>query len=500
VGRALILRSRIERAYAPGRDQWNSVAAAHGGMNTDGVRLADLGVSPQEVLRHPRHEAAQKSLPELIRQLRQCANVQEGCDLQQELLGQVLAVETDRNAFSHAVKRMRAGKPPQAGAPEPQSALDRALVETWQLEHDVCERVARQYRCVGDALAWRVFGFQRKQIIALCQNAPPGVMAGKKGVAAELALVGQARAAGQFAILHDLTNCLRIGDVTVFGDDGSFETIEVKSDPRRRSPAQRGRIRAAEDAVRSGGPLAGKDFRARLYDLDIPFQTHLDVLRIGTERAAAEGIFAAKLPGDRALLVTDLYGCNAQGWTDDESAGRVDRRFTAALRRAGIGPDRARNIHATSLDSVSRDPLRVPLAAYPLHPVACARLIGDLAAFYVETSGPALADSLRHAGIQAQWIRPPGGDELKPGEVLMEMTTKASAPVPDAIAERLLHRRDLRMELSRTLQMRRSELDRYLIETIEQHTWIEGIRYMLADYKLEGRPWPHYRDEDTVWA
>ena len=103
-------------------------------------------------------------------------------------------------------------------------------METWQLEREVCERVARQYRCVGDALAWRVFDFQRKQIIALCQNAPPGVMAGKKGLAAELDLVEQARAAGQFAILHDLTNCLRIGDVTVFGNDGSFETIEVKTD------------------------------------------------------------------------------------------------------------------------------------------------------------------------------------------------------------------------------------------------------------------------------
>ncbi len=452
------------------------------------------------VLKHPRHEAAQKSLPELIMQLRQCANVQEGYDLQQELLDQVLAVETDRNALSQAVKRMRAGKPPQAGAPDPQSGLNTALLETWQLEHDVCERVARQYRCVGDALAWRVFGFQRKQIIALCQNASPGVMAGKKGLAAELDLVEQARGAGQFAILHDLTNCLRIGDVTVFGNDDSFETIEVKSDSKRRSPAQRGRIKAAQDAVRSGGPLPGKDRRARLYDLDIPFKTHLDLLRTGTERAAKEGIFVAKLPGDRALFVTDVYGYSTQGWTDDEWADTVDRKFTAALRRAGIGPDRTWNIHATSLDSVSRDPMRVPFAAYPLHPVACARLIGDLAAFFVETSGPALADSLRRAGIQAQWVRPPGGSELAPGEVLMEMVTKTSAPVPDAIAERFLHRRDLRMELSRTLQMRRSELDRYLIELLEQRTWIEGIRYMLADYQVEGRPWPHYRAEDKVWA
>lgn len=54
-----------------------------------------------------------------------------------------------------------------------------------QLEHDACERVARQFRRVGDALAWRVLGFERKRITALCQNASAGVMAGKEGLDAE---------------------------------------------------------------------------------------------------------------------------------------------------------------------------------------------------------------------------------------------------------------------------------------------------------------------------
>jgi hypothetical protein len=47
--------------------------------------------------------------------------------------------------------------------------------------------------------------------------------------------------------------------------------------------------------------------------------------------------------------------------------------------------------------------------------------------------------------------------------------------------------------------MRRSELDRYLIELLEIATWVEGIRYLLADYRFEGKPWPHYRDEDRIW-
>jgi hypothetical protein len=316
------------------------------------------------------------------------------------------------------------------------------------------------------------------------------MMAGKDGLAAELARVDQAyREDGQFAILHDLTNCLRIGDVTVFGDDGTSETLEIKTDPNRRSPAQRRRIKAAQEAVHSGGALPGTDPMARLHDLDVPFMSHLDLLRTATERASQDGIFTVKVPGARALWVTDIYGCAAQGWTDTEFTERLERKADSVRRRAGIAADPEQNFSATSLDSVSRDPQRVPFAAYPLHPVVCARLIGDLAVFTVETSGPALADSLRTAGFDAQWVRPPGAGELVPGEVVMELRATLTGPA----------HRGIRTDLGRTLQVRRSALDRYLIEMIEQGTWAEGVRQMLADYRLARRPWPVYRTEHETW-
>lgn len=456
---------------------------------------------PDEVLRHPRHLAAQPVLAGLIQQLRDCANVKDGYEFQQALLGYLGEADTARAAFAQAVKRMRDGKLPQRGAPDPQSGLDPSRLETWQLERDVCERLVRQFKCVGDALAWRVFGFQRKHIIALCQNPPPGAFAGKAGRAAELAHLDQAYSDGKFALLHDLTNCLRIGDVTIFENDGTFQTIEVKTNPSRTSPAQNRRVRAAAAAVGGNSPLPGRDRRARLYDIDLPYKTHLDVLRVGTERAARDGIFTAKLPGDRALLITDLYGYTARGWTEDEWPHAVGRRFTAALRRAGINDDRQWHVMATSLDSVSRDPARVPFAAYPLHPVACARIIGDYAIFHVETSGPALADSLRRAGMDARWVLPPAQQyrELRPGEVVMEMTTRTTAPAPEHITRTLGP--GVTVELSRKLQMQRSELDRYLIELPDQATWLEGIRHLLADYEFgDGLPWPHYRGEDQVWV
>jgi hypothetical protein len=464
------------------------------------VDLLGGSVPPEVVLSHPRHEAAQKRLPELIGQLRGCSSVEEGYQFQQALLGEVLAAETARNAFSRAVKRIGRGKAPVAGTPEPQSGMDVSLSAAWELERDVCERVARQYRCVGDALAWRVLGFQRKFVIALSQNAPPGVMAGKAGLAAELAEVENARAGGRFALLHDLSNCLRIGDVTVFGEDGVATTIEVKSDPARRRTVQLQRIAAAAGAARGQGPLPGQDRKTILYDLDLPFRTHLKTLQDGTMRAASEGLFAARIPGDRALLAADLHGCSAQGWTPEQFGDQADRKLRTVLRRAGLGVGESL-VMASSLDSVGRDPLRVPFAAYPLHPVTCARIIGDLALFSVVTSGPILAESLRRSGIPARWTRPPGPGTLMPGEVVMDMTATASNPVSPALASKVgLGGRNLEMEFSRTLQMRRSELDMYLIQLLDQDTWIEGIRYMLADPALNARPWPHYKDEDQVWT
>src|ERR1700722_7307531 len=143
------------------------------------MKLVDRLPLVEGMLWHPRHLAGQQQLAELLPALRACTNVKDGYEFQQELLTRVLEVENDRHAFGRAAKRVRNGKAPQPGAPEPYSGLDPADPETYQLEYDVCERLARQYRCVGDALAWRVFGFQRGTILALCHNDPPGMMAGK---------------------------------------------------------------------------------------------------------------------------------------------------------------------------------------------------------------------------------------------------------------------------------------------------------------------------------
>ncbi|MEU3520922.1 hypothetical protein ABZ770_37650 [Streptomyces sp. NPDC006654] len=451
--------------------------------------------APDDMMVHPRHQAMQPVLAQLIQQLRDCETAEAGVVFQRDLLARILDVEKDYDAFKRAAKRMRSGKAPHPEAPEPQSGRDLADAETWRFEQEVCARLARQLRSVGDALAWRVFGFHRPFILALCRNQSPGMMFGKAGLPAELERFESAcKEDGAFALLHDLTNCLRIGDLTVWDSVNPPRTEEIKTNPKNSRSAQLRRINQARAAVLDGGPLPGDNASELLYDLDLPLRTHLDVLRDAMERAATEGIYATPVPGSRALSVFDLYACAQQGLSSEQFHERHQHAVDGALQRAGIAAGREdHNIYVTSLDSTARDPKWVPWANYPLHPVACARLIGDYTVATVETSGPVLTRLLQATGLDARWVRPPGKtDHLGQGEVIMEIHHE----------ERLRSVRlpgGLTMTPGWTLQMRRSELDRYLMELLQPGTWAAGIKHVLAA-RQAGQPWPHYRNEHEIWV
>ncbi|MCD7441001.1 hypothetical protein K4B79_22590 [Streptomyces lincolnensis] len=448
---------------------------------------------PDEMLAHPRHQEMQPVLATLIQQLRECTTEEDGVAFQRDLLTRLLDVEKRRRELKRAADRVRKGKAPQPEAPVPQSGRDLRDVQTWRFEHDVYERLARQLRSVGDALAWRAFGFHRPFIVALCRNDPPGPMYGKAGLQAELEYVERVfKENGSFALLHDLTNCLRIGDITVWDGVHPPHTEEVKTNPKARKSAQIRRINQARAAVLEGGPLPGSNASEILHDLDLPLRTHLDVMRVALEEAATDGIHATVVPGSRVLYVVDQYGCAQQGFSSAQFNERLGRDVSIALERAGIAAGREdHNVHVTSMDSTARNPLRVPWANYPLNPVVCARLIGDYASVTVEASGPALASLLKVAGLDAHWVRPPGKSDLRPGQVVMEIHQQEqlrALPLPGGLT----------MTPGWTLQMGRSELDRYLIELVQPGSWIAGIKSVLAERRV-GRPWPHYRNEHEIW-
>ena len=76
------------------------------------------------------------------------------------------------------------------------------------------------------------------------------------------------------------------------------------------------RIGAANDALENAAPLPGKDRRAWLFDLDVQFETHLDLLALGIERAAEGDLRSASAQRERIA---------------DRPPGHLDRHCLAGL-------------------------------------------------------------------------------------------------------------------------------------------------------------------------
>ncbi|WP_037305561.1 hypothetical protein [Amycolatopsis orientalis] len=430
------------------------------------------------VFLHPLHQEAAAAAVELITALRQCRSSGDYFSFQQALLSRVLAVQEHRLRCRRVGKLLRQGKKVPRDAPELRLG-DPADGESWELEADVCERVDRQLRSIADALAWRVFGYDRQVIIALSRNQRPGPMAGKSGLSAELGFVTDYwRDERRFVLLHDLTSCLSIGDATSFtevGDEYEAYLHEIKSHPGRKVSRQRRRQQMAEEAIRSGGLLPG-ELPGKLAPLDIPYKTHLDLLSRSFSLAHERGLQGMKLPGGRALVTADI----ARGyelWREQEFVDRTAAEHRRAAKRAHI-LNGAHLVYARSDDRVARSPTLPPWAIYPLSPALCARLITDYALFIVTLSSEAVLAALEDTGVAASWVLPRGLENVQPDQVVLRAYAAG-----------------------RTIELHWAELERsLLLELMDLPTWAEGVKQLMNRKDIGQRPWPSFTDEWKVWA
>ncbi|MGQ0775282.1 MAG: hypothetical protein ACT4NY_12810 [Pseudonocardiales bacterium] len=432
-----------------------------------------------QIFRHPIHQDGVGTLMRLITALRQCRSAEDFYDFQQDLLARVLEVQEHRAGCRRVAKLLRQGKAVPADAPELRSTDPATSPETWDLEADVCERVDRQLRSVADGLAWRVFSYDRRVIIALSRNQHPGPMAGKKGLAAERAFViNWWRDERRFVLLHDLTSCLTIGDATSFkeiGNDYEAYLHEIKTDPSRTVSRQLRRQRMAEEAIRSGGPLPG-DLPGRLVPLDIPYKTHLNLLGTAFDLAHERGVQGMKVPGGRALVATDIVR-GYDLWSERELIDRTATEHLQAVKRARI-LDVGHLVYARSDDLVARSPTMPPWSIYPLSPALCARLITDYAMYLVTMSSEPLLAALDDVGLAAEWILPRDQETVQPDEVVLRA-----------------HRG------TRTIELRWAEMQRrLLLEMADLPMWARGVAQLMDQHDSGRHPWQSFSEEWRVWA
>jgi hypothetical protein len=206
---------------------------------------------------HPAQRATFGRIVELVEQLRALEQPVDFYELQRQLFGLLYQVEERRGQCSRMIKRLQRGRGAPQDAPRPPSSGDLSDKASWELEAYVYERLARQLRTVGDGFAWRCFGYNRQVIQALSRNDSAGPIYGKIGLPYELGTIQHLwDEVGHFALHHDLTNCLRIADLTEFTGDGGALLREVKRTPHTEK-AQLNRTEAAINALMHDGDLPG---------------------------------------------------------------------------------------------------------------------------------------------------------------------------------------------------------------------------------------------------
>jgi hypothetical protein len=263
-----------------------------------------LGVlSPADmtrVMQHPAQQANIRVVAALIQELRACRTPVEYDEFQRRLFQVLHSREEHKGECRRCAHRLQRGKRLPDPLPQLPPGADPGNPETWRIEDLVFDRICHQLRAVGDGLAWRASGYDRRYVIALSSNASPGAMAGKSGLPHELGASAGMRAAGSFGLLHDLTNCLRIGDITEFRPDGSKFLYEIKSSPAAKTGPQRRRMKAAVEAVMTGGELPGRPGN-RIITPAIRCRTHIRSFVSVIAEAHTRGIAGISISNSRAM-------------------------------------------------------------------------------------------------------------------------------------------------------------------------------------------------------
>lgn len=366
-----------------------------------------------QVMFHPAQQSTVTYIAELIDALRKCEQPSHFYELQDHLFGLVYQVDERRSQCARTLELLKKRhRLPTKDVPALPPYGNPADPRSWELEVYVYTRLARQLRTIGDGLAWRCYGYDRRIILTLCRNNWAGPIYPKEGLSYERERIEELWTQhSQFALHHDLTNCLRIADLSIFTNDNRVVLHEVKAPGTKQKKKQKDRAQTAIDAVMEGGRLPG-DRNARLIQLSEPYVTNLGQLGDLIQLAKYHGCRGMKLPQGRALVASSLPKV-IERWSHDFSVADdvLESARRRAIRRAGI--DIAlHHIRGHSSDTASRSPIAAPWSIYPFDPSDCADIVCDRLVFETTVSAAALVESIERAGLTGKVLLPLGDGQL----------------------------------------------------------------------------------------
>jgi hypothetical protein len=103
-------------------------------------------------------------------------------------------------------------------------------IERIRKRTEVCKHIHKISRQFGDALAYLFLKGDEKLITSLTMNQPVGFTSDRHALTGVLSIAEVfAKAGAGFPVIHDMTNILRVGDITFVAGDDEPLTVEVKT-------------------------------------------------------------------------------------------------------------------------------------------------------------------------------------------------------------------------------------------------------------------------------
>lgn len=426
-----------------------------------------------------------------LRDLRAAADPGDYAELHRALLNRAYACQKQDGSYRNRLQKLRAevkaAKAAGAGADQLRSLSEE--IELARRDREAAAAILGILRMLGDALAWRVLRYERPIITVLGTGRAVGRLTEGRGLATELAEIAYLwEEKRTFALLADLTNCVRHGDILSIEswDPLVVRLTESKASGRGPAPAQAERLEQVTRIVNDGfHPSAVDGASLHLQRPRIRYQTHHDRLRelIAAGRSATHA-FTEVEPG----VVVEVYdeanpaGLSSevrndlhrqvraqQGWEEDDDV----ISYSASSRRLR---DRHADHTFASL---------APLSLLPLGLDDVTDLVFGRLDFITTIHAPNLEAQLAARGIEARVAR---GRKAAGESFLTAERGSSQITVPATVREQV------QLELLR-LDTLFATVDWFLTETERRGS---GRPNVALRYDDERAIWEGYPDGELV--
>jgi hypothetical protein len=251
-------------------------------------------------------------------------------------------------------------------------------------------------RRLGDMIAWYAYGFNRHAILELYRShRKPASITGRRTLDLERRVIDAINNKGDayFALMHDLTHCLSIADLTIFYPQG-YQVIELKIHPGKKRAIRRDdrtkrqetllkQIQEYEITGESEELIPG--FLVKRLKIEVPDKYEWKLMERLLKRAMLEGYALESVEG---IVVYAAYELDSYEEVLDEVIPLIHEKGQTFVFRS---LDRHKQANTAHL---------LPLFAFEMHPLLIVDLVAGNLVLMTFLNIDRLLTRLRESGVR----------------------------------------------------------------------------------------------------